>query len=606
MNKGTIDVFSITDTLPTATITSEEQTICANATGSIAINFTGNGPWNFTYTIDDLNPVLVNANESPFILEVTEAGLYEITTLTDSNDVAGTCFTGATNVNVNELPTATILTSDFSKCQDENSGIDVQFTGTAPWVFTYTIDGLIPMELTSTENSYTIPTEQSGVYEIIELSDASCSGNIFVGNSSVTIHPLPTASLVNEYRYVQANPGYVTDFVIALTGNAPWTFTILKDEIEEYTIETSNSLYTFSISEESTYEIMSVADLYCSNNMWQCFFNLTFNDIPIPTATITSSNIEICARASKDIAIEFTGTAPWTFSYTVDGGNPSEISTSNNPYLLSVSASGVYELSAVSDANGDGTFSGLATVSVFEQPVIDLGPDINLCEGDIVQVLDAGDFETYLWSDGSTSRSLDVSAGGIYSVTVTNEYGCSASDWVSVNVLSLPDAYFYYDVSALEVQFVNDDYNADTHYWDFGDGTTSTDENPIHNYASKGTYSVTYMAISYYCGDSQFTETIKVGGKLNNDVIDIYPNPSTGEFTIKISPNDPILEQINILITSTSGQTIYFETFNPNFITSYDGNLYIDINIESFTKGIYIVYVNAGNFVGNEKLILKD
>jgi PKD repeat protein len=675
MNKGAIDIFSITDTLPTASITSEDQTICANAAGTIEINFTGNGPWSFNYTLDKLNPVSVTANESPFNFEVTEAGIYEVTAVTDSNNVEGTCFTGSTSINVIDPPTATILTSDFSKCQDENLGVEVQFTGTAPWVITYTIDGLNPTELMATENSFTIPTEQSGVYEIIKLSDAYCTGDTFAGNSSVTIYPLPTASLVNEFRYVQTNPGEVTDFVIALTGTAPWTITILKDEIEEYTFETSDSLYTFSISEESTYEIMSIADLYCANNNWQCFFNLTFNDIELPTATIASTNIEICAGASKDIAIEFTGTAPWTFTYTVDGVNPSGISTSANPYVLSASLPGVYELSAVSDVNGDGTFSGLTTVSVFDQPIldlgtdihicegetrvldagifewyewsdgttaqtlevstagiysvtvtdvngctatasvtvtvepvpfVDLGPDINLCEGDPVYVLDAGNFETYLWSDGSTGRTLEVSAVGIYSVTVTNTSGCTASDTVSAMVLSLPDAYFYYDVNALEVQFVNEAINADAHYWDFGDGNSSTEENPIHNYASKGSYTVTYTALSTYCGSSAFTETVNVGGKSTSELIDIYPNPSTGKFTILISPNEPLLGTINILIHSTSGQYLYSGTYNPNTVTSYNGNYYIDVNIDRFTKGIYIVYINAGNFVGQDKLILKD
>ena len=607
LNKGAIDIFYITDTLPTATITSEDQIICADATGLVDIHFTGNGPWSFTYTVDKLNPITMSADASPFSFEVSEAGLYEITALTDGNNVAGACFTGSTSITVIDPPTATILTNDFSKCQDENLGVDVQFTGTSPWVFTYTIDGLNPTELTSTTNSYTIPAEQSGVYEIITLADASCTGDTFLGNTSVTIYPLPTATLVNEFRYARTNPGEVTDFVIALTGTAPWTMTILKDEIEEYTIDTTDSLFTFSISEESTYEIMSVADLNCSNNSWQCFFNLTFNDVVIPTASILSENIEMCSGAAEVIAIEFTGASPWTFTYTIDGIFAGELTTAENPYQLPASSPGVYELSSLTDGlNTPGTFSGAALVMEHPVPILDLGPDVDICEGGSTHTLDAGLFDSYLWSDGSTGRTLEVSAAGTYSVTVMNAYGCSATDFVNVTVHSFVNSDFYYDVNRFEVQFVSNANEADAHYWEFGDKTTSTEENPIHTYSRKGDYTVKYTASNAYCGSIQVSKVISVGSNTESDVVMIYPNPSYGEFTIKITPIAPITSNLSIVINSTSGQTIYSEVFNPNYITQYNGSMYIPVNIESFDKGIYIVYINAGTFAEQEKLVLKD
>lgn len=60
-----------------------------------------------------------------------------------------------------------------------------------------------------------------------------------------------------------------------------------------------------------------------------------------------------------------------------------------------------------------------------------------------------------------------------------------------------PIASFQYDVNAdnfLEVIFSNFSQNADSYAWDFGDGTTSTEENPTHAYAEAGTYTVTLTA----------------------------------------------------------------------------------------------------------------
>ena len=48
----------------------------------------------------------------------------------------------------------------------------------------------------------------------------------------------------------------------------------------------------------------------------------------------------------------------------------------------------------------------------------------------------------------------------------------------------------------LTVVFENLTYgNADSYFWDFGDGNSSTEENPTHDYLSPGAYTVTLEAI---------------------------------------------------------------------------------------------------------------
>lgn len=55
-------------------------------------------------------------------------------------------------------------------------------------------------------------------------------------------------------------------------------------------------------------------------------------------------------------------------------------------------------------------------------------------------------------------------------------------------------ANFEAAVDGNEVTFTNNSLNADTYSWDFGDETTSTDENPVHTYASTGEYDVVLTA----------------------------------------------------------------------------------------------------------------
>ncbi|MCP4459887.1 MAG: gliding motility-associated C-terminal domain-containing protein [Cytophagales bacterium] len=82
-------------------------------------------------------------------------------------------------------------------------------------------------------------------------------------------------------------------------------------------------------------------------------------------------------------------------------------------------------------------YGTLATVSVTSItieniPDIDLGGDVSATIGDTV-VLDASSVNgSYLWSDGSTEPTLSVAVGGTYSVQVTTDGGCVASDLSTV------------------------------------------------------------------------------------------------------------------------------------------------------------------------------
>ncbi len=55
------------------------------------------------------------------------------------------------------------------------------------------------------------------------------------------------------------------------------------------------------------------------------------------------------------------------------------------------------------------------------------------------------------------------------------------------------------------VQFTNNCSNAISYLWDFGDGTTSTDPNPSHQYSTLGAYNVTLTADAGECGNDILT-----------------------------------------------------------------------------------------------------
>ena len=93
--------------------------------------------------------------------------------------------------------------------------------------------------------------------------------------------------------------------------------------------------------------------------------------IPTPSSLISSGNIAICEGSFADIQIDLTGTAPWSITYTKDGINPIEVTANTNPYILSVSEAGLYEVSELSDTKLTGTrLLGEATISINPKPTV--------------------------------------------------------------------------------------------------------------------------------------------------------------------------------------------------------------------------------------------
>ncbi len=76
-----------------------------------------------------------------------------------------------------------------------------------------------------------------------------------------------------------------------------------------------------------------------------------------------------------------------------------------------------------------------------------------------------------------------------------------------------PVASFQYEVSDdsfLMVTFSNFSQNADSYSWNFGDGQTSTEENPTHTYAEAGSYTVVLTASNSEGATANFSQTIEI------------------------------------------------------------------------------------------------
>ena len=78
-------------------------------------------------------------------------------------------------------------------------------------------------------------------------------------------------------------------------------------------------------------------------------------------------------------------------------------------------------------------------------PVVDLGDDLSACGSVLINGMVPG-ASSYLWSNGETTSSIEITTSGTYSLTVTNDIG-SDSDTLVVEILDLPEVFAGNDTS---------------------------------------------------------------------------------------------------------------------------------------------------------------
>jgi len=125
--------------------------------------------------------------------------------------------------------------------------------------------------------------------------------------------------------------------------------------------------------------------------------------------------------------------------FTVEILNPNNYTilwnglTESNTYQ----SQGVTETITLSVANGDCVVYDTAEVVINEIPVVDLGGDFTICKGDVAKLDATATDATYQWQDGSTDSVFEVSEGGTYSVTVTQN-SCEGEDEIVISELAYP------------------------------------------------------------------------------------------------------------------------------------------------------------------------
>jgi len=218
--------------------------------------------------------------------------------------------------------------------------------------------------------------------------------------------------------------------------------------------------------------------------------------------------------------------------------------------------------------------------------------------------MDNGSTWTTIANTTNTQVYSGITTTTIYKAIVQSGVCPSQTSKSATISLAAPIVASYtYTVTGTTVIFTNTSAgNGGTHFWNFGDNTSSTVTNPAHTYTATGSYSVR-LAVSDSCGSDTAIQTVFVSGlgisefTYNNPDVIIYPNPFNNYATIQLAfdqPQSSVFKLFDFL-----GQEV-------RTIPVEHGNKTLTLQRENLPAGIYFYHIQSSReIIATGKIVVQ-
>jgi len=294
-------------------------------------------------------------------------------------------------------------------------------------------------------------TEGACTLQVIERNSLGCFSEPVP--ISISVNALPTATIQGTLAVCQNEIAPEITFTSA-GGIAPYTFTYtLNGESPLTVVTTSGNTVTLyaptTVAGTFIYTLTGVQDASGSSCSQAQTGIATITVNPLPTATIAGT-LEVCQNGTIP-DITFTGaggTAPYTFTYILNGGSPLTVmTTSGNSVTVSVpiTAAGtfIYALTSVQDASLSSCSqaqSGSATIIVNPLPTATIAGTLEVCQNGTIPDI------TFTGTGGTSPYTFTYTLNGGATQTVLTTSGNS----VNVSAPTLSVGTFIYALTSLQ------------------------------------------------------------------------------------------------------------------------------------------------------------
>lgn len=405
----------------------------------------------------------------------------------------------------------------------------------------------------------------SFVWNTVPIQNSQDASNIFAGSYSVTVTddygctavdsiivpepPVLEAVIISQVNVSCFNGSNGIVIAGAQGGTPPYLYTwnTVPVSYGPTVTDISSGLYTVSVTDYNG-----------------CLDTITIN-INSPSQVITNINPDEIICQGESVTLTATasgGTSPYQFHWNSGLGF-------GNDMIVTPLNTTDYIVNAY-DANGctgspDTVIVHVLTLYPQDVTVNSFSP---ICPGNTSQISVSAqcslfDNLTYSWNNGLGPGPgpfiVVPTQETYYTVTVTNSCGFSVVDSAGVFFANPPTVQFIADTNQgcrpVTISFTDYSYTTfddiNEWLWNFGDGTTSTEQNPVHTYSVAGTYFV-WLTVTTTGGCTNSSES-------NPMSVYIFHNPvasfSVNSTTVYL-PNQPV-----VCTNTSSGGTSYLWDF---------------------------------------------
>ncbi|MEZ5008235.1 MAG: T9SS-dependent M36 family metallopeptidase [Chitinophagales bacterium] len=328
-------------------------------------------------------------------------------------------------------------------------------------------------------------------------------------------------------------------------------------------------------------------------------------DVP-PCVDPFIANFTSDISVSCDGIIEFTDQSvgtPLVYNWDFGDGNSSDEANPTHTYQNS----GTYTVSlSITDNISSSTEekSDLITVILLDPPTVGLNEQG--CVGDTFILTAESDNDLFWFNDNNDIVSTEnqyITPELFSSTTYFVEQSKTVSEVQCVSERStidieISEANFNYDLTGSTIQLTDQSFNATDWFWDFGDNTTSNQQNPNHTFLLPGIYTVELSINNGQCTYSEIIDLSTVGivEEFKSSTVDLIPNPAKNSTILRSGieiPKNSILQ-----IISVDGKI-------AKQLELDDSQKQVEISLKNLSNGVYTVIVLHENIsIIQEKLVI--
>lgn len=431
------------------------------------------------------------------------------------------------------------------------------------------------------KRSQTVSISNSGAYAVTVTDPSNCADTAYI---NVTLRPTPQIDLGVDRSVCDS------------------TLLDAKNNGSSYLWSTTSTDRLQMIRNSGQYWVAITNAQSCVGTDT---VNITISDGPLVNL---GSDTVVCSGRALTYKVNQPGVSIlWSNNSTIDS--------------LNIQAPGDYWLKLTDSSNCSN--ADTINVSLGRLPNIDLGKDTTLCSNqDYPLEIDSG-YASYNWigpnSFRDTLRSIAAKESGRYWVTVTSNDGCVNNDSIKLTLTNdtVRARFLMPSKAAIGDSVTMADLSTDnvkTWSWNFGDNTTSGNQDPLKIYILEGKYTVSLQVSNGVCLD-RTSKTIEITKELKkkpieeeelvpNDVIRIlsakvFPNPNRGEFTFRVNLSEE--EDFMIYFFDMRGVIIHKE--RQNKLNTYEKKYHFG----GLAQGIYFLKViTASEQTETFKIVINE